>query len=726
MYIGLQKMEGMFPDLRDLHKKLLQAASLHEDLHAYAALLAPCLPGEPSKVSDEAASEPLPGVSNVSTSWNPRDVTLLKLSLIQILVIKADNVCIEAEIRCQYTRVLELLLQNEVDASVIELLNTSDRMLSHISSKCLSYLVLFQLRYQNEVNAHWLQFCNKSLCLDPGSPILLPCLTSLLAVYKEILTDERLQKADLLLSISMPLETVFERFCSTIFTCLSNPSCPSLAQASEHSSQLSCLLDLLEVLVALRIMVPLSISLWKPVLLAILPQALNMISSPVPYFVKKQIILVLKRCLLYKAGENFLPSSLTISHQQDPVLDEDMGVLAGTLLGAVQQGWLLQVPVSDRSSSFGGLNVGSERGPDRVVLGALSLSVLKAMEIYRHGGSLDGGKPGSAVLDLGALMTQLLEFLKPHIAWKDPEHPCEWLSLIFIEQDDDMLEVANCLLKMYHHNPSLCFGSTSSESEMWTQCGPSHQCGINPHCIFLYLLSSVSFDSSVLLDFLISSETCFLEYLVRYLKLLKSDCPQFCLICTLFDKSSICDAPASESDSVRTLQEPPVKIRKVLSECTSLPTSLSSTTIETGTSTSSPVHHTKHSTPSSPSGFAHSSLGTLQRLVDYDSSEDSESEVADSECHSVTVHSTGADNTDIDNPMRKLELKGQHPIQHGSQPSSAEGSNALHAQGIQQRAVQCLEDLREAITRLHKKKLFPYNPSALLRLLSHISNPNTE
>jgi hypothetical protein len=41
---------------------------------------------------------------------------------------------------------------------------------------------------------------------------------------------------------------------------------------------------------------------------------------------------------------------------------------------------------------------------------------------------------------------------------------------------------------------------------------------VNPTRGFLRLLSIVSRDSSVLLDFLVSNETCFLLYLLRYLK----------------------------------------------------------------------------------------------------------------------------------------------------------------------------------------------------------------
>ncbi|XP_072255226.1 protein Lines homolog 1 [Pyxicephalus adspersus] len=526
---------------------------------------------------------------------------------------------------------------------------------------------------------------------------------------------------DLLLRILVPLEHVFERLCSTFITYLSSTPYQPLALVGEPSSQLSCLLDFIETLLALRIQLGLNVSLCRQVLTTILPQALNIISSPVPYFVKKQVILVLKRCLLCKAGEDFLPSPRTLSHQQDAMLDKDMATLAGTLLDAVQQGWLLQVPVSDRSNSFGGVNDESELGPDLVILGATCLCVLKALEIQIH--NAQSGQPHVPALD--SLMVHLLKFLKLHIEWKEPVHPCEWVSLTFIEQDDDMLEVAKCLLKIYQHNISLHSSSTSHESEkIWSE--PSHPCGSNPHCIFLFLLSNVLFDSSVLLDFLISSETCFLEYFVRYLKLLKADWPQFCLLCTLFDKSRNFHPAAMASVYVCPQQEQSVKVTQVQSDCFSFPDLLSSTPMEMCSPGSSPVRHTKHSSPSPPPGCVNSSLGALQRLVDYDSSEDSESESVDNKHCPVPVHSAGADSTDIDKQMKKLELKAHSALSCPLQSSAQAGGSMRHAQGIQQRAVQCLEDLQEAINRLHKKKLFPYNPSALLRLLSHVSSLSQE
>ncbi|XP_063781740.1 protein Lines homolog 1 [Pseudophryne corroboree] len=719
----LQEMEGPFPGLRELHRKLLQGALLHGNIQASASLLMPCIPNEPSNTLVTEVPEPVPSLcaGNVSVTCVPRDVTLLQLSLIQILIIKAENLCTEPPVRCQYCHIVELLLQAGLDDTIIRLFHTPDKVLSHISSKCLSYLVLFQLRFQNEVNCHWLQFCQKSLCQDPGSITLIPCLTSLISVCKGILTDKRIQNADYLLGILVPIENVIERFCSTYITYLSTAQYQPLALGAESSSQISCLLDFLEVLVALRIELKLNVFLCRRVVSVILPQALNLISSPVLYFVKKQVILVLKRCLLYKAGEDFLPSSHLISHQQDATLVQDMAVLAGSLLKAVQKGWLLQIPVSDRLSSFGGVSEGSAFGPDLGMLGAVSLSVVKALEIWFYDETFNDRVTGHAdvVMDLHTVMAGILDFLRHHLKWKDPVHTCEWVSLTFIEQDDDMLEVAKCLLQMYLHHSSL--RSCPSETDKGVTSCPSHQCGTNPHCIFLFLLSNVLFDASVLLDFLISSETCFLEYLVRYLKLLKEDWPLFCLTCTFFDESMSLRSHTLSSIPVCSAQEQSAGMLPVQGECTSLPNLHTSTTLVLSPPASGPNDNSRPSTPPSLSGCeSSSSQSALQRLVAYDSSEESESEYAESNC-SVTIHSAGADSRDIDKHMERLGLRAGHPAFLSTPPASAQArSNTSQNTSTQQKSAQCLEDLREAICRLHRKKLFPYNPSALLRLLTNV------
>lgn len=700
-------MEGPFPGLRDLHKKLLQASPLHEDVQASAALLLPRIPKE-AAIHESVGTGTNLCLDSASTTWVPRDVTLLQLSLIQILIIKAENLCTEPQVRRQYSRVVELLQQNGVDTTVIGLLNTSDKVLSHISSKCLSYLVLYQLKFQHEVNAHWLQFCLNTLGEDPGSPRLMPCLMSLISVYKGILVDERIRKADYLLQMMVALESVFEGFCSTCITRLSVTDRQPPPLDAESSTQLTCLLDLLEVLVALRIELKLNVSLCRHVLSVFLPQVLTLMSTPVPYFVKKQVILVLKRCLLYKAGEDFLPSPHNLCNQQDAALDGELAILATSLLNAVHQGWLLQVPSSDSSSSFGGANEGTERGPDLVFLGAASLSVLKALEIKFQSKVYSSiGQGYTEFSEMSMYMAHLLHFLTQHLGWQEPVHFCEWVSLTFIEQDDDMLEVAKSLLQMYLRNPRL-HSTTSDDQDIWKL--PSHQCGINPHCIFLFLLKNVVFDASVLLDFLISSETCFLEYFVRYLKLLKEDWPQFCLTCTFLDKSASLQVPSVANVSVCPL--PTVSMSQAQRSVCS-PHVATSTVSGPKNDKPSPCSHQSDSESSS-------SLGALQRLVEYDSSEDSESEISGSEPGPVISHHVGADSSDIEKHMKNLELTAMRSVFHTTSASMQAAATTCQAVGIQQKSAQCLEDLQKAITRLHRKKLFPYNPSALLKLLDQV------
>lgn len=51
---------------------------------------------------------------------------------------------------------------------------------------------------------------------------------------------------------------------------------------------------------------------------------------------------------------------------------------------------------------------------------------------------------------LQKFMSELLTFLKPHLQPPLQFHnPCEWLSRVFIEQDDDMLEAAKASLSIY-------------------------------------------------------------------------------------------------------------------------------------------------------------------------------------------------------------------------------------------------------------------------------------
>lgn len=128
-----------------------------------------------------------------------------------------------------------------------------------------------------------------------------------------------------------------------------------------------------------------------------------------------------------------------------------------------------------------------------------------------------------------------------------------------------------------------------------------------------------------------------------------------------------------------------------------------------------------------------SSLGALQRLAEYESSEDSETEWAGEEhsaamkltslsqaCKATTVH------VNMGDQAQPLEQPTWLPEQKGltvSSPSLARVSPNNHgvAEGTLEKSLKCFQELQESISRLHGKNLFPYNPAALLKLLTHVN-----
>eukprot|EP00079_Xenopus_tropicalis_P012397 XP_002939313.2 PREDICTED: protein Lines homolog 1 isoform X1 [Xenopus tropicalis] len=713
-------MEGLLPGLRELHRVVLNVGSLQHDAQKCASFLAP----NSTALSSTDTADPTPADNEGHVSvWCAREVTALQLSLIRMLISRADSQGTDPDVKRQYTCIVDLLQQADLDKTLICLSVTSDMVLSHLSSKCLSCLVLFQLKTKNKVNIRWLQFCLKSLSESPRCYTVMPCLSTLICVFKGLLRDENLQQGDILSVLLQPLDPTFERFCSSLLSDVGTTHCQTSALDPESSCCLSCLLDLMELLIALRIKYKRSLPLCHTVLSVTIPQAFTLVSSPVAYYVKRQFILVLKRSLLKKAGEDFYPVLHSMSQPGDPVLEQEITMLVLALLNSVDQGWLLQVPIRDRISSFGGSYMASESSPDLVVLGAVCLSVLKALEIQL----LEVTLSSIIAEKLQSVMDQLLAFLRHHLGWQKPWHPCEWVSLVFIEQDDDMLEVANILLKMYLRCQNfwsqvpVCV-NPGNEMGIWD--GISHQFGCDPNCIFVLLLNSVAFDTSVLLDFLISSETCFLEYFVRYLKLLKEDWPRFCLTCTLLElascrKGSARDVPNSfplqgqtESVAAAVVLQSPVNLQASLS----LPTSITNSVTQ---------KNVRHVAPSQVSSYeCTSSLGALQRLVAYDSSEDSDSECSEEQDHPLAAQTPRADSTDIYKQMGKLKLKGECPAFSTTPTKTAENTNLIT--GTLLKSARCLEELQQAINRLHRKQLFPYNPSALLRLLIHVCTLNRE
>ena len=250
--------------------------------------------------------------------------------------------------------------------------------------------------------------------------------------------------------------------------------------------------------------------------------------------------------------------------------------------------------------------------------------------------------------------------------------------------------------------------------------------GCNPHCHFLLLLRSISFDHSILLDFLISTETCFLEYFVRYLKYLRADWQGFTAAC---GKVSVSDCqrslqkslPDSGAGDMFTLTYKGQPEQVGLSPC--------------GQPKDAPIEMI--------------SVAAGSRLVEYSSSDESGPENMDcqdepgtSACENGRFSALDGKRKISGAPITKQQYEPSHPPVLPSPSNSAlertpEGSSSLTERmscpdvaplsgqvtcETSVRAVLCLSQLREVVTRLQTKNLFPYNPSSLIKLLQQVQN----
>ncbi|XP_013811821.2 protein Lines homolog 1 [Apteryx mantelli] len=680
--------------------------------------------------------------ANMNSSLCPREVMLLQLTLIKMMVAKVQSQEIEFNTRQKYCDIFVLLLkETKIDSKLICLFSSADQLLSHMASKSLASLVYFQLKEENALNVTWLTFSLKILSEFPMNTQIAECLWTLTAIIRDVLKDKVLPKAGILKKLLAPLDAVLEGFYNSIL-CHHFDSHHYTSPYSEAANNLISFIDLLEALLASRIELELPLRCQRVLFLKV-SYVLNLISSSVHYLFKKKFIMLLKKCVLYKSREDPVSGSLFL---QKPYLYEDMLALSNGVLQGVNLTWLNQIPLSGKVSYFGGSEPhpgdNTHSGPDQTLLRALSLVVLKALEFKFQNSATEAEVKG----EFQSSMSQLLAFWRSHLTSSSRSHPvvhhCEWLSLIFIEQDDDMWEAAKALLLIYLKFDRLRHDAADSlslkEEETWNFL--THASGYNPHCIFLFFLKNIAFDSTVLLDFLISSETCFLEYLVRYLKLLREDWHHFVNVCNHFDmkhgafQSISSDKPPhqgkqnymTDASSQNACCEPDLQTPSSASSHNCL--------VFTAEQGDNDVAESKQSN-SLLCTDSTSLLGSLQSLVNYDSSEDSELESVGKEClvntkqmplnYESEAKIREAVCSCVDDKRNALKSEVLPLKQKGSNTSSflactVSSDNVIPLRIMLYKSTACLEELQIAILRLQRRNLFPYNPSALLKLLSHI------
>ncbi|XP_048185418.1 protein Lines homolog 1 isoform X2 [Perognathus longimembris pacificus] len=743
-------MEAFYEVLGQLYQKVLAGAPLDRAVQDYAFYLNPAFSDPLCSISPSfewSNSEHTQGnhkLSPVMLTAIPappacveslaQEVMLLQLTVIKMIITRTASLRTETNAKEKYRDVIRMLLQSaEIDSKIICMLQSPDKLLSHMAAQCLAMLLYFQLREKIPLSNSWITFCQKTLSEYPESGAVLHCLWTLTAVIKEVFKDTCPQKTEILKQFLTPFDTTLEVFYSSLLS----QHFENCQEPSEIINSLICFLELLELLIASRSFQELHLRSQRIVFLK--PCVINVLTWPVQAFVKRKLIMFIKKCLIRKVGEDLCRGPVPASVAPDSLLDMDTLALAKAVLQAVHLGLLKTFSVPGKRSCFGGdeIQPGCRHtsGPDHVILRAASLLTVKSLEIkFQNCTSANEMRA-----DLQRFMSKLLAFLKPQLQpGLQERNPCEWLSRVFIEQDDDMLEAAKASLGIYL-KLTRDFDATESltqEKETWTH--HTHENGYNPHCVFLFFFRSIGFDCTVLLDFLISSETCFLEYFVRYLKLLQKDWDHFFTVCKFFDASEYQHGINNHGQFPSGVQDKSTK--QTAPHC--LSASQNHSNVCSGVlrpsddcpellaeAVTAKRTHPRTDYPLPPSQASRS-------LVAYDSSDDSEAEstdqcIAHNEPISVLQEAVMKiqDSTGNSRDPNELSLQPQSALlvlKGSSFPSSLDHElspdNTVLEVGIFHRIVRCFEELQHAIYRLQKRNLFPYNPAALLRLLKHIED----
>lgn len=193
--------------------------------------------------------------------------------------------------------------------------------------------------------------------------------------------------SDVFVKLLEAFDSSLSDLCSKLLPGEGNEAAPRLMDftSSRHWGTTFCLLmDLLEVLTASSLIFGAGVCLRSQRLTHIHSSALlTMISSGSSEgFVKKRVLLLLKRAVLQKAGEDWALGDMVITGLKHEHFNDDVSMLTQSVLTAVGANWLESVQV-DSAAVFGGTRHGGDatQKPDCVMLRAVSLLLLKSIEL---------------------------------------------------------------------------------------------------------------------------------------------------------------------------------------------------------------------------------------------------------------------------------------------------------------------------------------------------------
>ncbi|KFO20513.1 Protein Lines like protein, partial [Fukomys damarensis] len=366
------KMNAFYEVLDQLYKKVLLGATLESDSHKYVFYLNPALSDQECAttlsvewpdtdgVQDrhqpppvEVTATPAAGVcvKRISQTSSVRETKLLQLTVIHVMISRVVSVETEIHAQEKYRDITKILLHSaEVDCKLITL------------------------------SSYWSVFCQKNLSEYSESNEVMHCLWILIAVIKEVFKDTCSEKAEILKQFLTTFDNTFEVFYSSLFS----QHFENCQDPSKIVNSLVSFLDLLELLIASRIYLKLHFRSQRVLFLK--PSCvLDILTWPIQAFVKRKLMIFIKKCLLCKVGEDLCHASVLVTMSPDHHLDVDMLALANAVLHTVNLGLLKTWSVDGKWPCFGGKEVhpgcGDTAGPDHVLLRAASLVIMKSLEI---------------------------------------------------------------------------------------------------------------------------------------------------------------------------------------------------------------------------------------------------------------------------------------------------------------------------------------------------------
>lgn len=251
-----------------------------------------------------------------------------------------------------------------------------------------------------------------------------------------------------------------------------------------------------------------------------LEASVSLLSTNVPPLVWKHVLSLFNEVLCYG-------STLALQHD----LAGEPCTLAHVIVRQVKDRRLLRtVPHIGAGGGFGSC---SSEG-DKMLLKKMVLLVLKAVAVTVKEAKYDSSSDSSVGSEhedddrdmdmISRSIHDVLKKLDVFVKENEDFHPstrlASWIVRLFIDQDDYLVESMVCCVDVAR---VLCYRNSNLLPELRKDLNPSET--------FLTFLNATSFNVDLMVDYLKSNETCFLLYILNFLKYLRDQWGEFIETC---------------------------------------------------------------------------------------------------------------------------------------------------------------------------------------------------